>query len=63
MNRAQAEYDNARKRTASKIDPQMSRHGATLWDTHEGGISLFPHSFHYTDFFQKFVDHQVILLL
>ncbi|EMD32324.1 PKS/NRPS enzyme [Gelatoporia subvermispora B] len=33
---AQAEYDNARKRSASHIDPLMSRFGATQWDTHEG---------------------------
>ncbi|KAI6142295.1 putative nonribosomal peptide synthetase [Pisolithus thermaeus] len=33
---AQREYDNARKRTASKIDANMSRYGATQWDTHEG---------------------------
>ncbi|KAH7890103.1 putative nonribosomal peptide synthetase [Phlebopus sp. FC_14] len=33
---AQREYDNARKRAVSKIDANMSRHGATQWDTHEG---------------------------
>ncbi|KAI6098831.1 putative nonribosomal peptide synthetase [Pisolithus croceorrhizus] len=33
---AQREYDNARKRTVSKIDANMSRYGATQWDTHEG---------------------------
>jgi Condensation domain/AMP-binding enzyme len=32
----QVEYDNARKRNVSKIDPAMSRFGATQWDTHEG---------------------------
>ncbi|KAL4075275.1 hypothetical protein V8B97DRAFT_2022271 [Scleroderma yunnanense] len=33
---AQREYDNARKRAVSKIDANMSRYGATQWDTHEG---------------------------
>ncbi|KIJ63457.1 polyketide synthetase [Hydnomerulius pinastri MD-312] len=33
---AQREYDNARKRTVSKVDVNMSRYGATQWDTHEG---------------------------
>ncbi|KIJ63455.1 polyketide synthetase [Hydnomerulius pinastri MD-312] len=33
---AQREYDNARKRAVSKIDSNMSRYGATQWDTHEG---------------------------
>jgi len=32
----QREYDNARKRAVSKIDANMSRYGATQWDTHEG---------------------------
>ncbi|KAI5993419.1 hypothetical protein EDC04DRAFT_1271012 [Pisolithus marmoratus] len=29
-------HANARKRTVSKIDANMSRYGATQWDTHEG---------------------------
>ncbi|KAG6375737.1 hypothetical protein JVT61DRAFT_2583 [Boletus reticuloceps] len=33
---AQREHDNARKRAVSKIDANMSRYGATQWDTHEG---------------------------
>ncbi|KIK92693.1 hypothetical protein PAXRUDRAFT_146735 [Paxillus rubicundulus Ve08.2h10] len=33
---AQREYDNSRKRAVSKIDSNMSRYGATQWDTHEG---------------------------
>ncbi|KAI6009612.1 putative nonribosomal peptide synthetase [Pisolithus orientalis] len=33
---AQREYDNARKRAINKIDANMSRYGATQWDTHEG---------------------------
>ncbi|EIW85840.1 hypothetical protein CONPUDRAFT_80229 [Coniophora puteana RWD-64-598 SS2] len=33
---AQREYDNARKRSVAKIDSNMSRYGATQWDTHEG---------------------------
>jgi hypothetical protein len=32
----QREYDNSRKRAVSKIDSNMSRYGATQWDTHEG---------------------------
>ncbi|KAJ3195836.1 hypothetical protein HK101_010930 [Irineochytrium annulatum] len=33
---AQAQADNEKKRTASKIDAKLSRFGATQWDTHEG---------------------------
>ncbi|KAJ3194330.1 hypothetical protein HK101_002999 [Irineochytrium annulatum] len=33
---AQAQADNEKKRTASRIDAKLSRFGATQWDTHEG---------------------------